>query len=492
MAAWWGDAGPVLTLQDATSGLLTYSRCNETEVPVSGAATSNTFETQFQPQNSTAIAAIPLIDDTGSASRISIFYLDVHSHLIQSGYTCDSTTGIYHLIGSQIINATGMPALNVETKLAAVQPNNGGGLQLMYHTTDNSTAALYSDASGASWQYTGGAVSQDPYVLPNTISTSRGSGGADIWLVTATDDGNVEVALLSMDQLIWWISTFPSGLQSNNITQASPPSAFTEAKSNGTQGTTTSGYSQQLLHWPAALASPNLAIAHLPYEGAQYIFYVGDDSTLHGVSVEAIVSTGGDGTTSLEPSSWSMLQDQDLSIWPAAIEPGADIATAYDIGTNGSDVRVYYTGPDGSVVEAAYHEGDWLPARVVVPPPGPSSTGSPSYPNTGNGTTPNHAGDNTSDASKLSPGYLAGVVIGSICGVLLGCLALAFMGFRAWRWWDERRRDPLRGMRVNTARARAQARQLYFPNARPYGESGSPRRSMETVQTLQTFTCKFP
>jgi hypothetical protein len=207
MAAWWGDIGPVLAVQNKSTGLLMYSRCNESETPVFAPETWRAFDTHFPTQNDTALAAVSLIDGAGNASQIALFYQDTDGSIIQGIYFCDLTSGIYHLTANQIIDAPGMPALDAQTRLAVVQPSNGAGLQLAYHADNNTLVGLASAEDAVGWQYAG-AVSQDPTLARGSITATRGAGGADAWLATARNDSNIELALLGSDELTWSICQF--------------------------------------------------------------------------------------------------------------------------------------------------------------------------------------------------------------------------------------------------------------------------------------------
>jgi hypothetical protein len=244
-------------------------------------------------------------------------------------------------------------------------------------------------------------------------------------------------------------------------------------------------------YWPASIGSIDIALAYVPSETTEYLLFVGTDQGLHAVTVDVTISAG-DGTGSVQPS-WAFVQGQDTSSWPMAAAAGASLATACDLSTNGSEMRVYYTASDGDMVEAAYHAGTWGPARVVIPaadlveaapaqpqPPGKGSNSTDPV----TGTTSNGSGNDNGAATSPKPsgGMLAGIIISALCAGSLAILAVIVLAYRTQRWWVERRRDPLRGIRVNTARARRQGRQLYFAHARPYDEDG-PLRSMETTES---------
>lgn len=58
IAAWWNGIGTQLILQNETTGLIRYSRCNKYDTPVYSPSDDSVFSLDYKPKNGTPLTGV--------------------------------------------------------------------------------------------------------------------------------------------------------------------------------------------------------------------------------------------------------------------------------------------------------------------------------------------------------------------------------------------------------------------------------------------------
>ncbi|KAK4201496.1 hypothetical protein QBC40DRAFT_60958 [Triangularia verruculosa] len=385
MAAWWTDLGPSFVLQNASTGLLTYSFCHSNSTPIYPQDPPIALRTTYAPKNGTALAATGWYDQIGS-TWASVFYQNNNDDIVNAVYKCDNRTGLYEQQETNVISdRIGTPNPHTSTGLSVTLLGEQEGYRVFYHDRAKALQSLQFQATDG-WSY-GSPVSSNTNRSSMEIH-SMFSGVRNVTVVTPRDAKNMETARLNVDST-YFIETFPASLRGGmNNTSASNRTSFPYD--------TSATPSFELEAWDGTPKAIGIAI---DTKLTRHIFYIGTDRAVHWIA--AFVSGKVEGGFRAQPG-------QNAEIWPLADEPNSDFTIASHI--ESSSIRLYYVS-DGRIIETRYRDGNWATAIPVE---------------TSNTTVIVDEGTGGGDVG-LTAGAKAGIGVGVSVGVLLiGAAAAAF------------------------------------------------------------------
>ncbi|KAK0708828.1 hypothetical protein B0T21DRAFT_416220 [Apiosordaria backusii] len=385
MAAWWTDLGPSFVLQNASTGLLTYSLCHSNNTPIYPQDPPIALRTTYAPKNGTSLAATGWYDRIGS-TWASVFYQNNNDDIVNAVYKCDNRTGLYEPQDSNVISdRSGTPNPHTNTGLSVTLLGEQEGYRVFYHDRAKALQSLQFKATDG-WSY-GDPVSGNTNRSSMEIH-SMFSGVRNVTVVTPRDAKNMETARLNVDST-YFIETFPTPLRGGlNNTSASNRTSF-PYDSSATP-------SFELEAWDGDPKAIGIAI---DTDLTRHIFYIGTDRAVHWIA--AFVSARVEGGFRAQAG-------QNTEVWPLADEPNSDFTIASHI--ESSSIRLYYVS-GGRIIETKYRDGNWDSATPVE---------------TSNTTVIIEEGAGTGNTG-LTTGAKAGIGVGvSVGALLIGAAAAAF------------------------------------------------------------------
>ncbi len=195
MAAWWTDIGPSFVMQNASTGLLTYSLCHSNNTPLYPVDPPLAFETIYAPRNGTSLAATGWFDS--KTTWASLFYQNNNDDIVSAVYTCDFQTGVYKQVESKVISdRSGTPAVHPQTGLSVTLLGEQEGYRVFFRDRSKALQSL-KFTQAESWSY-GGPVSANTNRSGMAIH-SMFSGVRNVTVITPRDSRNMEVSRLNID-----------------------------------------------------------------------------------------------------------------------------------------------------------------------------------------------------------------------------------------------------------------------------------------------------
>ncbi|KAK4680467.1 hypothetical protein QC764_213410 [Podospora pseudoanserina] len=385
MAAWWTDLGPSLVLQNASTGLLTYSFCNSNGTPIYPQDPPIALRTTYAPKKGTSLAATGWYDKIGS-TWASVFYQNNNDDIVNAVYKCDNRTGLYDQQESNVISdRRGTPSPHTDSGISVTLLGEQEGYRVFYYDRSKALQSLQFKSTDG-WSY-GSPVSGNTNRSSMEIH-SQFSGVRNVTVVTPRDARNMETARLNVDNT-YFIDTFPTPLKGGfNNSSASNRTSFPYD--------TSATPSFELEAWDGNPKAIGIAI---DTDTTRHIFYIGTDRAVHWIA--AFVSASVEGGFRAQAS-------QNTDVWPLADEPNSDFTIASHI--ESSSIRLYYVS-GGRIIETKYRDGNWDRAARVE---------------SANTTIIADEGAGAGDAG-LTTGAKAGIGVGVSVGVLLiGAAAAAF------------------------------------------------------------------
>ncbi|KAK4174244.1 hypothetical protein QBC36DRAFT_218882 [Triangularia setosa] len=383
MAAWWTDLGPSFVLQNASTGLLTYSLCHSNNTPIYPQDPPIALRTTYAPKNGTALAATGWYDKIGS-TWASVFYQNNNDDIVNAVYKCDNKTGFYEPQETDVISdRRGTPNPHTNSGLSVTLLGQQEGYRVFYHDRSKALQSLQFKATDG-WSY-GSPVSSNTNRSSMEIH-SQFSGVRNVTVVTPRDAKNMETARLNVDST-YFIDTFPTPLKGGmNNTSASNRTSFPYDSS------VTPPF--ELEAWDGNPKAIGIAI---DTDTTRHVFYIGTDHTVHWIA--AFVSSTVEGGFRAQAR-------QNAEVWPLADESNSDFTIASHI--ESSSIRLYYVS-GGRIIETKYRDGNWDLATPVE---------------SANTTIIIDEGTGTGDTG-LTAGAKAGIGVGVSVGVLLIGAAIA-------------------------------------------------------------------
>ncbi|KAI8633263.1 hypothetical protein F5Y19DRAFT_471532 [Xylariaceae sp. FL1651] len=388
-----------IMMQDDTTGKFFYSLCNYNNTLVFPAdeSASLTFEDDWaRPKKRTGLAAVGFV--VNGTDKVVEWHLNDNNDVIYSSWSCDNTSHYSH-IESLIIFEFGS-SVHPDTSLAALRSVETWGIRIYYQIKDLTTQCVeYTEDAGYNMGYN---ISQDP-IKGHTLAATF-YDPTHLTLISPRDEGNIEISTIQQN-MTWVISTYPTPLEpvdrpEDQSTIELPPTNFTNASSFSLDLNENAGRS--LDAWDGNTKGIGLA---LDFASNRRIFYIGNDSSLHGL-------TERDGTIGI----FDKYEDQNSSYWPTADTPNAPLTATYDA-ENGLICLYYISG--GIMIQVTRNFDSWefatpLP-KTLQPEEQPPQTNQTSNTNT---AQPHH--------EPLSTGAKTGI------GVGLGVLAVAVVLFAGY------------------------------------------------------------
>ncbi|KAK0737531.1 hypothetical protein B0T21DRAFT_166997 [Apiosordaria backusii] len=396
VAAWWNGVGPQIILQNETTGLIRYSRCNLFDNPKYSYTDGSVLSLTYKPKNDTPLAGSGYWSTEFTAA--SIYYLTERYEIANGLFHCNMTTGLFESKGNWIISKLA-PSIHQNTGLASLLLGEEGGYRLFYHNKDGQIAQLGYTTDDGQWLYKG-MISKDVNTVPALGAVFPTGKKENITVVSTRDEKNIGVTRYNSEKT-WWRSTLPQALEDEG--------GVITSKTNKTDIAinATAPVNFTLPAYDAATKGMGISIDS---NYTRFIWYIGTDKKIHQI-----------GNTNYF---WSIRDNQTEAIWPEADEPNASLGVASDFGS--SLVHLYYMAK-GKLVQVKYEHDSWKAASNVPEPPAEQTTTS----STPAPTTIDSPVSDEPDVPNegLSPGAKAGIGVGvslgvTALGVLLAVLIL--------------------------------------------------------------------
>lgn len=197
MAAWWTGIGPQIILQNTTTGAIRHSSCNVFETPYYSHTDDSELPLHYKPKSNTPLAGAGYWNEQTTIA--SVFYLDKDNGIANAVLECDMQTGLFKSQGNWIISDSAH-SIHPNSGLAVVLLGSSQGYRVYYHDENMAVNELgYAQDEGWEWRR---VVS--PYHQPMP-AMAIGSTNANITIVTAYDEDNLEEIRYNSDGL-WWTS----------------------------------------------------------------------------------------------------------------------------------------------------------------------------------------------------------------------------------------------------------------------------------------------
>ncbi|KAK4659919.1 R8 protein [Podospora pseudocomata] len=384
VAAWWNGVGPQVIVQNETTGLIRYSRCNLFDNPKYSYTDGSVFSLTYKPKNDTPLAGSGYWSNEFTAA--SIYYLTERYEIANGLFHCNMTTGLFESKGNWIISKPS-PSVHQNTGLASLLLGEEGGYRLFYHNKDGQVAQLGYTRDDGQWLYKG-MVSKDVNTVP-ALGAAH-SGKENITVVSTRDLSNIGVTRWNSAGT-WWRSTLPQALE-NETDVITSKTNKTEIAINAT-----APVNFTLPAYDAATKGMGISIDR---NYTRFIWYIGTDKKIHQI-----------GNTNYF---WSIRENQTESFWPEADEPNASVGVAFDFSSN--LVHLYYMAK-GKLVQVKYENESWKAWSNVPEPPAEQTTTDPTP--SGPTTTESPVSEQSDVPNEgLSTGAQAGIGVGVSLGVI--------------------------------------------------------------------------
>ncbi|KAK0671375.1 hypothetical protein QBC41DRAFT_56141 [Cercophora samala] len=389
VAAWWNGVGPQVIVQNETTGLIRYSRCNLFDNPKYSYTDGSVLSLTYKPKNDTPLAGSGYWSNEFTAA--SIYYLTERYEIANGLFHCNMTTGLFESKGNWIISKLA-PSVHQNTGLASLLLGEQGGYRLFYHNKDGQVAQLGYTTDDGQWLYRG-MVSKDVNTVP-ALGVAH-SGKENITVASTRDLSNIGITRYNSEKT-WWRSTLPQALE-NQADVITSKTNKTEIAINAT-----APVNFTLPAYDAATKGMGVSIDS---NYTRFIWYIGTDKKIHQI-----------GNTNYF---WSIRDNQTEKFWPEADEPNASVGVAFDFGS--SLVHLYYM-VKGKLVQVKYENESWKAWSNVPEPPAEQVT-----------TSPTPAGPTSTESPVAeepdvpNEGLTTGAKAGIGVGVSLGVIAVGVL-----------------------------------------------------------------